>query len=487
MWLSIMTFWRRQSKWVWFVFAVFVMINTAYLGDVPGLMGDEGSEGENVYELQKAGKIVFVGERSYIGPMIDYVRVPGVWLFGYNALALRVVMLLASVILFWMCVNLAEKVGADQGGVVAVVAGLFSPIYILYQRLGWAITLIPFFTILIIVIITSQRRFKWWWAGVVMGLGLSNHIIFAGAAAGIVIGLMVIGLSKINEVKQNWKKLIIGTVVFILGFILAFSSQALVIMKMKEDQGDPALVANMTEERWQALPQLLPMIVSGSSFMAAYTGMELKHNNTLIVTGVVMTLVIIAGALNWQRPISWAWLLGTIGQLVALMFMIDRFTLRYFVPLALSLWAMAGWGAWSLMRQWLKDKRWPGIIALALALILTAGMVWKVGWVYLETSGSNNEFAIGNRTNNARDLVQVSDLLACVQGIGDVYAEDIHIRNRLIYLSHGQVGYEVKGEEYADEADYLIEYRKQGGQCNDAGMPERCRNLKWFCVIEKKE
>ena len=76
------TNWNRPVLIV--LFALFVAANTVYLQRVPGLFGDEGSEGENVYQLLRTGGITVVGERSYIGPLVDYVRVPFVLIFGYS-------------------------------------------------------------------------------------------------------------------------------------------------------------------------------------------------------------------------------------------------------------------------------------------------------------------------------------------------------------------------------------------------------------------
>lgn len=483
-----MNFFLRQSKWVWLLFVLFVAVNLAYLGSVPGLMGDEGSEGENVYQVQQAGRLVLIGERSYIGPLIDYVRVPFVLIFGYNALALRIVMFIFSVILFWLAVSLADKAGAKYGGLIAVAAGLFSPVYILYQRLGWAITLIPFFILLIISIVTSKSRFKWWWVGIAGGLGLSNHIIFAGAAAGIAAGMSVLGAVRIKEGKLNAKKFVLGAMIVCVGGTLAFGSQALVLMKMKEDQGDPAMVARVAVERWRALPQLLPMVISGSSYMAAYTGAELKHRDTLLITGIVMILAGAAWLINWRKALAWAWVIGMGVQLMVLMMMIDRFTLRYFVPLVLSLWAMAGWGWWSMIGPRFKDKQWSQRVAWLIAVLLTGWIVWQVGWVYQKSGGSSNEFSIGNRNNKAIDLVQTGELENCMTGAGTVYAEDVHIRNRLIYLSRGDRGFRVASEEDPGVAEYWVNYRMAPEvECEDETVLPECRGMKYFCVTGKRE
>lgn len=482
-----MSFFRRQSQWVWLLFMLFVAVNLAYLGSVPGLMGDEGSEGENVYQVQQAGKLVMIGERSYIGPLIDYLRVPFVLVFGYNALALRVVMFLFSIILFWLAVGLASKAGEEHGGMIVVATSLFSPVYILYQRLGWAITLIPFFILLIIAIVVSRGRFKWWWVGIASGLGLSNHIIFAGAAAGMAAGMAVIGAARIKEGKVSAKKFVVGVIMVCLGGTLGFGSQALVLMKMKEDQGDPTMVARVADERWRALPQLMPMVVSGSSYMAAYTGAELKHRDTLLITSTVMILAGVAWLINWRKPLTWAWVLGMVVQLIVLMLMIDRFTLRYFVPLVLSLWAMAGWGWWSMIGPRFKDKQWSQRMAVMIAALLIGWIVWQVGWVYQKTGGSSNEFSIGNRNNKAIDLVQINELENCVTGVGVIYAEDVHIRNRLIYLSRSDRGFSVASEEDPTLAEYWVSYRMTTeGKCEDLTVPQECREMKYFCVTEGK-
>ncbi|MDP3997081.1 MAG: hypothetical protein U1C49_02485 [Candidatus Andersenbacteria bacterium] len=58
---------KKIRVWLVVMLGLFVVVNSLYLGSVPGLMGDEGSEGENVYEILHAESLITVqGERSYI-------------------------------------------------------------------------------------------------------------------------------------------------------------------------------------------------------------------------------------------------------------------------------------------------------------------------------------------------------------------------------------------------------------------------------------
>ncbi|MEX0650120.1 MAG: glycosyltransferase family 39 protein [Candidatus Andersenbacteria bacterium] len=196
--------WYRRA--VWAVFALFVVMNSLWISSAPGLMGDEGSEGENVYELLTREGITVTGERSYIGPLIDYLRVPFILLFGYTTLAIRLPMLFFSFATFWLAEYVLRTLFGRWAGLYGLVALTFTPIYILYQRLGWTITLFPFFAFLILNILLRNWKRKWLWAGLAGGLGLANHIIFLAtlAAAGLV-GLGVFVKDALDQREEGVK------------------------------------------------------------------------------------------------------------------------------------------------------------------------------------------------------------------------------------------------------------------------------------------
>src|SRR3989344_7275884 len=71
------------------LFTLFFFANLAYLHRVPGFLGDEASEGENAYQILTEEKSPVLGERSYIGVLTDYVRMPFIGVLGYSSLAIR--------------------------------------------------------------------------------------------------------------------------------------------------------------------------------------------------------------------------------------------------------------------------------------------------------------------------------------------------------------------------------------------------------------
>jgi hypothetical protein len=464
------------------LFVLFVIAGCAYLGTVPGLMGDEGSEGENVYQLLHREGITMVGERSYIGPMIDYARVPLVLIFGYSALALRVLVLLLAVFLFWLAMYVF-KYWWGEAGIWAAVGLLFSPVYLLYHRLGWAITLIPFWGILVVALLVSRKKCRWFLVGLAAGVGMANHILFLPVLAGIIAGAIIYCLIEVKICWQGWRKLLLGGLLLAAGFGVGFNTQFVVILSQHEDQGNPAEVAEGVRDRWAGLPDLMPMVVSGSSYMARYTGAELTYKMTLNVTAVIGVLAGIGVALNWRKRSVWAWLVGGIVQLAVLLLLIDRYTLRYFVPTVLILWVLAGLGAGSIFEKILKGRRYSRVGSVVVAAGLVIWVSVGVLGPFLGTGGSTNEFSVGNRTDRAAVMVDVRPLIGCLDGVPNVYSENVHIWNRLQYLSHSNESFAVLGEGEKEAAEWEVKYRlKDSGDCS--GAKELCPELKHFCVIE---
>lgn len=497
-------------KTVWVLFGIFVVANAAYLGSVPGLMGDEASEGENAWELLRSDHLVIQGERSYIGPLIDYVRVPFIKAFGYTALSLRLVVFLASLAAFWLAASVLRNLFDETPALFALVFGFFNPIYLTQARLGWAITLFPFFAFLMLFLLTSQFKHRALLTGLAAGVGLSNHILFLPTLVAIVVAGIVVGvlpansagsspgfLSRLKGVLAYWPGLV--------GFAAGFALQFWVLLTFREDQGDVAAVAQSFWERVRDLPKVLPLAISGSSYVARYTGIEFTSNAIWIITAVVTLLGIIALLLSKQRKIAWMWILGMIVHLIVLLYMIDRFTLRYFVMFVLGAWMLAGVGlgvllelASSHMKSWLhydlrnstlsspapraKSPRFMWLRSLNQILVALLLVLWSMFAIlipFLRTGGSTNNFSLGNRTDSAAALVDTQPLVTCLRGAGPVSSENIHIWNRLQFLSHKYSDLEIKAQEETVHAPWLVHYRDE----EQSGPGDLCPELAHFRVV----
>lgn len=455
---------------VWILFILFIATQSIYLTMVPALSGDEASEGENVVELWAGKRNAFEGERSYIGPFIDYVRMPFVAVLGHTTLALRVVTLLFGLASFWLAWWVFSYLFGEQVSLWMVAAVFFSPMYMLESRISWAITLIPFFTLLTLFFLLRKSAYSPLLAGLAAGLGIHNHVIFAPTAIAVCTSWVIAKLRKPNE--------LLSIVLILIGLSAGISTQFVMLWQDSEgDQGDVNAVASTIGARINNFPTLAPQLISGSSFIARYTGDELRPRVITRITFVIVGLVILGHILTPKRSTVVLWLIATALHLFLLLAIIDRFTLRYFITFCLSLWALAGLGLGTATIRIPRVHQWGSV---ALATGLAVWMVLMVLLPYQRTGGSTDDFSLGNRTDSANGLVDTRSLFRCIEGQGSVFSENVHILNRLVYRTHSVPQLEVARN--MNTAQWLIDYRKEG---EEAG--ELCPELTHFRIQRRSD
>lgn len=460
------------------LFILFLVANTTYLHRVPGLLGDEASEGENVYQLLYAEQLPIVGERSYIGVLTDYVRVPFVGVLAHSTLALRIPMLIASIVFFFIANSLLRKSFGDSVGTIALVFLTFSPIYIVYQRLGWAITLLPVFAIALAYALQSNSKYKWIISGLIAGIGLQTHLLFFPSMVAVLVAMFVVYLAhpdfkkRIYELRNIWQS--------VIGFWAGFGLQFAVVQFMKEDQGDVSQTTQLFSERMSDLAQSLPTYLSGSSFVAQYTGVEFLP--TIIFGITIAIFVLIAAALLFvRRRATYVIALFVIIHTPILLYMVDRYSLRYFVMLCLALWLLAGIGFGFIVEKLLqKAPRLRFAVPIVLAVAFSVWMMMAVLVPFLQIGGSINQFSLGNRTTSANAFLDDRALIACLRGKGPVYSEREPIQNILLYRSHHYADLIVVDEDHKKDAQWLVSYQEPNNL-----KQTMCPEAEYFLVAQR--
>lgn len=448
---------------------LFIISQSLYLHRVPGLLGDEGSEGENVFQILDTKKITVTGERSYIGPLIDYVRIPFILTFGYNALALRLVILLANIAAFLITAQISKKYFGHTISNYVLFGIFFSPAFLVYQRLGWAISLIPFFISLILYLITRTWPHKYLYAGLAAGLALSNHVIFAASLVPLVIAGIVATLTT-SEKKHIWLQAAVG-------FWAAFAAQFAVLMLQSDDQGKPLEVASQYQTRLYDLPETLMNLASGSAYSAIYTGTSFSTFTMLTISALLMCGIIIALVLPAHRQKVAIWLAIMLLHVAILLIMIDRFALRYFVICVASLWGISALGYGQILERFSSRARTLATYAPSLlAMVMMYAALHSTYAPFLNTGGSLNRIPLNsNRTEPASAFVALENLIDCLPKNENIFSEDVHIFNRLQYLSHGPLNIAVT--ENTENADWIVMYTQP------QTPPSACAHLKHFAII----
>jgi len=462
------------------IFLIFLFANSLYINRVPGLMGDEADEGQNISELLTNKKPPLVGERSYIGAWIDYVRMPFVFTFGYNAFALRFVVLLFSASLFWLAYKVLTNLFGEIGGLMGLTVTAFSPIYFAEQRMAWAITLLPFFAVLTIYFY-QQKKKKWsaLLTGFAAGLGINTHILFLAILVGLIVAAIPFAIFKLTKSfsREYLKKVLLSIFWAAVGFWSSFGVQYANLVLYKSDQGNAEKNARFFTNRLMELPRLAPRFISGSVYIAHYTSHIFTDNfNSFIL--ITATLLIIAGIIFSRKRIAIVlWLLGTTVYLLVLLYMIEYYALRYFVVASLSIWLLAGVGLGSIFDQY-KLRKTGYSIAFILCLLLVFFNFQTILFPFLKTGGSTDNFQIlGERYENASGLVDFRPLVSCIANRENVFSNNINIRNRLYFLANGDKSIKIATQKY--DVQWLISYRMPNDK---VGPKELCPDLRHFMV-----
>jgi len=442
-------------------------------------MGDEGDEGQNISELLTNKKPPLVGERSYIGAWIDYVRMPFVFVFGYNAFALRLVTLIFSASLFGLAYKVLTHQFGEIGGLMGLSAVAFSPIYFAEQRMSWAITLLPFFVILTIYFYQQKKKWSALLMGFAAGLGANTHILFLAVLAGIIITAIPITILKLsrNFSKEYLKKVALGALMATVGFWASFGIQYANLVLYKSDQGNAEKNARYFTNRLVELPRLAPRFISGSVYAAHYTSHLFTDTFNRYIWLSLSVLIIAGIILSKKRTTIIAWIFGTAVYLLVLLFMIEYYALRYFSVVTLSIWLLAGVGLGSIFDRY-KLRKAGYSLSIILCLLLMLFNFQTILIPFTKTGGSTDNFQIlGEKYGNASDLVDFRPLVSCIENLDNVFSNNINIRNRLHFLANGNKLIKIAPGKY--DVKWLIQYREPNSQLKPS---EVCPDLLHFAV-----
>jgi hypothetical protein len=122
-------------------------------------------------------------------------------------------------------------------------------------------------------------------------------------------------------------------------------------------------------------------------------------------------------------------------------------------------------------------------LSAATSIIVTLGLVlWSVFAIFvpfLKTGGSTSVYSLGNRTDSAAAQVDTRPLVECLRGAGPVSSENVHIWNRLQFLSHQYSDLRVISQDDFSHAQWLVEYRNE----EQPDLGKLCPELEYFRVM----
>jgi hypothetical protein len=473
------TLWLSREKFSVLLFIMFAIANIIYLDRVPGLLGDEGLEGINVFEIQRSGKLPLRGAAtSYIGPFAEYLRIPSIHFFGFSTLGLRLPTFLASLVLFWTLWLLLKRIFQNYY-LFALTACIFSPIFLGYQRLGWAISLLPLFLFLTLYLISAQDENSKQdlfapkvLSGFVAGIGASIHVIFLALLPFIVSAILIKTRLKFKILLTWW--------VFILGFMASFIMQFTFISLFRDDQDRLQRTLPSFFQRLSALPDVFQHFFTGSSFVAVFTGKEFSSQ---IMWGIllVMCILIAISFIRGNRLMVGVTLLALFIHLILLNYIIGRITLRYFEPAVLIFWLLAGTGIDAIARSLHVSKKIYLISVLVFTIFLLFISTRLIMIPFLHSGGGANIFAYGEGISVSEALSSTDDLVSCLKNKGFIWSDSGDTINMLQYFGRSNPYLRLANKKQRGQV--FVEYRIN----NSRKENELCPSVKNYIVTKRLE
>ncbi|MDO8512110.1 MAG: glycosyltransferase family 39 protein [bacterium] len=469
-------FWLRFS--IWLLFFLFLFVQTYHLATLPGLVGDEGYEGLSVFDHIQDKKPFIIGRESYVAFWSDYVRLPFVLWLGETALAMRIPLIIANCVTFWLAYFVFRRIFDIRLAFFVMVACFFSPPYILYQRISWPINFLPFFAFLLLFVLTRNFRSKPVIAGLIAGLGVSTHVTFTAPIAGIFGAYLLAKYRDLKKIFTWWPTLI--------GFLAGFGLQLAIMLEMSVESarvGHFSLIIG----RLEILYPTLFNYFSGISYWGEYVG-DVSHDIARIIIFLLLVFVFCALLIKPHRKVALYWLIGIVISIVATVIMVSYFRTRYLHVTTIALWGLAGLGFGKVLLNTFKSKKVLIPISFLCAILLSFWTYRAVFVPYEKTGGTTLNFQdSGDSWDKSGHFADIQPLANCVKNIGLVFSEEPKISNRLKFLREADQHIKVADER--KKAKWFVDYRGPRDLDDPTKLRpgEVCPTVRNFIVIPNDE
>jgi len=150
-----------------------------YLGTVPGINNDEALYGIKTC-IMTHKPFTLTGFNSYTGPIVSYLRLPFYYLMGVNVFSLRLPVVILNLAAIFYVYRILKETYNNLTGVIGALLLLVMPWSFIYSRFAdeTQATLILFAIGGLYYLNTDKKISSRVLAGLFLGMGVFNHIIF---------------------------------------------------------------------------------------------------------------------------------------------------------------------------------------------------------------------------------------------------------------------------------------------------------------------
>ncbi len=211
----------------------FILLVGAYLRlyNISGYMTFLGDEGRDVLIVKRMivdHKFTLLGPNAsvggfFLGPIYYYFMLPFLWLWKLDPTGPAVMVALFGIATIYLVYKAGKEFYDEWVGLIAASLYAVSPLVIAYSRSSWNPNPVPFFSTLLLLflwrVVVRNRWKEMFWVGIIFGIGLQLHYLFAFLFFVAGIWFLIFGRSL-----RNLKYYVLGIAGFLIGYapFLAF-------------------------------------------------------------------------------------------------------------------------------------------------------------------------------------------------------------------------------------------------------------------------
>ncbi|MDP2922019.1 MAG: glycosyltransferase family 39 protein [Candidatus Omnitrophota bacterium] len=387
-----------------FLITVLSLARFIYLGSVPGLHGDEALYGIKTFFMMHK-PLTLIGFNYYTGPLISYLRIPFYHIMGINVFSLRLPVVVLSLLTIFFAYKVLEKLYGRETGIIAAFLFLTIPWFFIESRFADETHMtLPFFAICGLYYLLKDRKLKTRaLAGVFLGLGVFNHIIFIIVLASYAMYFLIKNRFRIILNKGNILFLAIVSGFFLIRLSLIYSAHVF----NPAGSGwyytlEQVFNKDFIYKIFSGIPYFLDMM-NGGIFYKRMTGDILINpapvNSALFMASLLFLAVRYRWLPEYKAGDTMLISLFALNCMINLVFLM-KFSMRYFVvTLMFGTMLMAVFiGAWGV-------KKWVKIMIVSMIVALNS---FYLGYDYMysfkKSGGRAAYFRAGNFIENSADF-----------------------------------------------------------------------------------
>jgi len=450
-----------------FLIALLSLARFIYLGSVPGLHGDEALYGIKT-AIMMHKPFTLIGFNYYTGPLICYLRIPFYHVMGINVFSLRAPVVVLSLLTIFFLYRVLKKLYGRETGIIGAFLFLTIPWFFIESRFADEThTTLPFFAICGLYYLLKDKELKTRvLAGVFLGLGVFNHIIFVIVLASYAVYFLAKNRCRVIFDKGNILFLAIVSGFLLIRVSLIYNGHAF----NPAGSGwyyalEQVFNENIMGKIFSGIAHFLDMM-DGGIFYKRTTGDILISPIPLNSALFMASLLFLAVGYRWlpeyktrDTMLISLFALNCIINVVFLM----KFSMRYFVvTLMFGTMLMAAFMGTLNVKNWAR-----AIIASAVIILNSFYLCCDYVYAFKKDGGKVSYFKAGNFIENSANFVDPGKLYGYLKKnrIEYAWAPEWAIKWQLVFLDIKERKLKVitKGEDMVPGTVYFICYKGGNG------------------------